>query len=83
MDVRAEGWFARPALVSQPFILFFTFQPFLLKIYPVQSNGHDCGLWVLIWIAAVLRGKGTSGALVCEATMWKWRQYLATFINHL
>ncbi|KAF9041365.1 hypothetical protein BJ165DRAFT_1329754, partial [Panaeolus papilionaceus] len=32
----------------------WTSKPAFLK--PVQTNGHDCGLWVLLWIAASLRG---------------------------
>ncbi|KAJ7573823.1 hypothetical protein C8J56DRAFT_1065738 [Mycena floridula] len=29
-------------------------------LIPVQQNGYDCGIWVLAWISAVLRGFWTS-----------------------
>ncbi|KIJ57551.1 hypothetical protein HYDPIDRAFT_104107, partial [Hydnomerulius pinastri MD-312] len=39
-----------------------------------QTNGFDCGLWVLAQIAAVLRGFDITG--LQEGDMASFRQYL-------
>ncbi|KAF9053459.1 hypothetical protein BJ165DRAFT_1339824 [Panaeolus papilionaceus] len=46
----------------------------------VQSNGHDCGLWVLAWIAATLRGYQCTGNLLSEGDMLPWRKALLGLI---
>ncbi|KAF9479003.1 hypothetical protein BDN70DRAFT_807721 [Pholiota conissans] len=47
----------------------------------VQTNAHDCGLWVLIWIAAILRGYGTIDGAVSEETMPTWRIALRNLVS--
>jgi len=32
-----------------------------ISVHPVQTNGYDCGIWVLSSIAAVLRGADVTG----------------------
>ncbi|KAJ7202987.1 hypothetical protein B0H12DRAFT_1035731 [Mycena haematopus] len=46
-----------------------------------QSNGYDCGLWVICTLAAVMRG--FSGAEVYEADMASARSVLADLIRTL
>ncbi|KAF8178009.1 hypothetical protein BJ912DRAFT_856565, partial [Pholiota molesta] len=46
----------------------------------IQTNGHDCGLWVLLWITAVLRGYGTAGRAIDETVMPAWRITLRNLI---
>ncbi|KAJ7584471.1 hypothetical protein C8J56DRAFT_1053928 [Mycena floridula] len=50
-----------------------------LSLEPVQSNGHDCGLWVLAAIAAVLRGFCTPG--ITERLMCGFRERLLIGAN--
>ncbi|KAJ7575197.1 hypothetical protein C8J56DRAFT_1120069 [Mycena floridula] len=52
-------------------------RPVLLE--PVQSNGHDCGLWVLAVIAAILRGFCTPG--ITERLMRDFRERLLIGAN--
>ncbi|KAJ7583723.1 hypothetical protein C8J56DRAFT_1054242 [Mycena floridula] len=52
-------------------------RPVLLE--PVQSNGHDCGLWVLAVIAAILRGFCTPG--ITERLMRDFREHLLIGAN--
>ena len=51
-----DNWKACPLSVS--LISDFNISPTiaLYQILPVQTNGHDCGVWALACIAAVLRG---------------------------
>lgn len=51
-----------------------------LITHAVQSTPYDCGLWVLAAIAAVLRGKHTTGFV--EADMGVFRQQLLRNILH-
>ncbi|KAG2048172.1 hypothetical protein BDR06DRAFT_896156, partial [Suillus hirtellus] len=43
-----------------------------------QTNGYDCGVWVLAAIAAVLRGRHVTG--LCEDDMHHLRHYLRALI---
>ncbi|KIM38191.1 hypothetical protein M413DRAFT_30325 [Hebeloma cylindrosporum] len=52
-------------------------------VQSVQSNGHDCGLWVLAWIAIVFRGFNSSGTLLTEDIMPEWRALLVRLIRNL
>ncbi|KIN98611.1 hypothetical protein M404DRAFT_157308, partial [Pisolithus tinctorius Marx 270] len=45
---------------------------------PLQSNGYDCGLWVLAQVAAVLRGCDVTN--LREADMHDFRRYLQRLI---
>ncbi|KAJ7660339.1 hypothetical protein DFH06DRAFT_989269 [Mycena polygramma] len=45
---------------------------------PLQSNGHDCGLWVLCLMAAILRGSQFTG--VEEGQMCRVRQIFADHV---
>jgi len=49
-----------------------------LQLEPLQSNGYDCGLWVLAQIAAVLRGYDITN--LCEGDMRGFRHYLQSVI---
>lgn len=53
----------------------------LLQTHSVQTNGHDCGLWVLAWIAAILRGYETVASCVDENLMPTWRNVLGHLIR--
>lgn len=57
----------------------WTAQPLLAQA--VQSNSYDCGLWVLAAIAAVLRGKHTTGLV--ESEIGVFRQALLRNIVYL
>ena len=57
----------------------WTARPLLTQA--VQSNSYDCGLWVLAAIAAVLRGKHTTGLV--EGDMGVLRQELLRNILYL
>ncbi|PPR07291.1 hypothetical protein CVT24_007353 [Panaeolus cyanescens] len=46
----------------------------------VQFNNYDCGLWVLLWIAAALRGFQSVGDRFPESVMSNWRSYLLNLI---
>ncbi|KAJ7482778.1 hypothetical protein FB451DRAFT_1129761 [Mycena latifolia] len=56
VSTEEETWIARPLFTGEP----------------RQSNGHDCGLWVLCVMAAILRGYTNTG--VSEAQMPYVRQ---------
>ena len=45
-----------------------------MQVEPIQTNNHDCGLWVLATIAAVLRGFDVTG--LAERHMLWFRGYL-------
>ncbi|KAF9231589.1 hypothetical protein BU15DRAFT_90869 [Melanogaster broomeanus] len=45
---------------------------------PLQTNGHDCGIWVLATIAAVLRGYDATG--LKETDMPAFRHYLRALV---
>ncbi|KAF7334389.1 ULP-PROTEASE domain-containing protein [Mycena venus] len=53
-------------------------RPLFTMGQPRQSNGHDCGLWVLCMIASILRGHETVG--VSEAQMGYIRRM---FTDHI
>jgi len=44
----------------------------------MQTNGYDCGLWVLAQVAAVLRGYDITN--LREEDMGGFRQYLQSLI---
>jgi Ulp1 family protease len=41
---------------------------------PVQTNGHDCGVWVLATVAAVIHGFDSTG--LKEVEIADFRRYL-------
>ncbi|KAJ6494212.1 hypothetical protein C8R45DRAFT_824346 [Mycena sanguinolenta] len=45
---------------------------------PLQSNGHDCGVWVLMTMASMLRGYARTG--VTEAHMGVIRRLLTDYV---
>ncbi|KAG2046020.1 hypothetical protein BDR06DRAFT_985702 [Suillus hirtellus] len=47
-----------------------------LILNPLQTNGYDCGLWVLAALAAVLWGSHRPG--MCEEDMIAFRHYICT-----
>jgi len=51
------------------------------KTEPIQSNGHDCGLWVLAQMAAILRGFDITG--LHENNMPMFRYYLQVLIARI
>ncbi|KAJ6581867.1 hypothetical protein B0H19DRAFT_1331557 [Mycena capillaripes] len=56
----------------------WTAQPLFQPGRARQSNGHDCGLWVLCMMAAILRGKQITA--LTEAEMGSVRR---VFVNHV
>jgi Ulp1 family protease len=46
--------------------------------HPLQTNGYDCGLWVLAAIVAVLRGAHRPG--MREEDMVAFRHYVHTLV---
>ncbi|PPQ76501.1 hypothetical protein CVT26_012351 [Gymnopilus dilepis] len=48
---------------------------------PIQSNSHDCGLWVIAWIMSALRGFATCNSHLTEKTMPCWRNFLAILMT--
>ncbi|KAJ7770401.1 hypothetical protein B0H14DRAFT_2632553 [Mycena olivaceomarginata] len=56
----------------------WTARPLCDERNPLQSNGYDCGVWVLCMIASVLRGFHTSN--ISEALMSTVRQVLTDHI---
>ncbi|KAJ7109041.1 hypothetical protein C8R43DRAFT_905000 [Mycena crocata] len=45
---------------------------------PLQTNGHDCGLWILCMMGAIMRGFHTTA--VSEADMGRVRNILSTHV---
>jgi hypothetical protein len=52
-----------------------------VSIHARQTNAHDCGVWVLACIAAVLRGHHVPGCV--EKDMLTIRTYLVKLICNL
>ncbi|KAG1888274.1 hypothetical protein F4604DRAFT_1877402 [Suillus subluteus] len=52
-----------------------------LTLDPLQTNGYDCGLWVLATLAAVLWGAHRSG--MCEEDMIAFQHYIRTLVMRL
>ncbi|KIN93816.1 hypothetical protein M404DRAFT_35711, partial [Pisolithus tinctorius Marx 270] len=50
----------------------------LIICEPLQSNGYDCGLWVLAQVAAILRGYDITN--LHEGNMIAFRRYLQSLI---
>jgi len=50
---------------------------------PVQTNNWDCGLWVLLWITATIRGYALLPTTVNEATILKWRIVLSKLVKNI
>ncbi|KAJ6548086.1 hypothetical protein B0H10DRAFT_1820194, partial [Mycena sp. CBHHK59/15] len=46
-----------------------------------QSNEHDCGIWVLCMMGAIMRGYHTTG--VSEGEMRRVREVLARYVLSL
>ena len=51
------------------------------KTEPIQSNGHDCGLWVLVQMMAILRGFDVTG--LHENNMSMFCYYLRDLISRI
>ena len=49
-----------------------------IQVKPLQSNGYDCGLWVLAQIMAVLRGYDITN--LHEGDMPEFRRYLQSLV---
>ena len=79
------GWIAKTILVCiVPQTYFAEISDNLPhQIQPVQSNDYDCGLWVLVWITAVLQGHVIVGASVDEGMMPSWRITLRNLMCYL
>ncbi|KAI6158808.1 hypothetical protein EDD17DRAFT_1487803 [Pisolithus thermaeus] len=54
----------------------WTAQPVLLE--PCQTNGYDCGVWILAQMAAVLRGYEVTGIEECNIS--RFRRFLCVLI---
>jgi Ulp1 family protease len=52
-----------------------------VSVHVRQTNSHDCGVWVLACIAAVLRGYHVTG--LTEDDMVSVRKYIADFVCSL
>ena len=50
----------------------------LLQLEPRQTNGHDCGVWVLAQMAAILRGYDLTD--VKEDNIHHFRHFLLVLI---
>lgn len=53
----------------------------LLQRTALQSNGYDCGLWVLAWIIEILRGHDPALSDIKEGTMKRWRLVLGDLVQ--
>jgi Ulp1 family protease len=53
----------------------------LNQLTPIQSNGYNCGVWVLAQALAVLRGTGITNLV--EKDICMLRQYLHVLVLHL
>lgn len=73
-----DGWTARPLKVSNNLSLWLHASKLSSETTPVQTNGYDCGVWVLAAVAAVLRGRHVTG--LCEDDMHHLRHYLRALI---
>jgi len=51
------------------------------KTEPIQSNGYDCGLWILAQMAAVLRGFDVTA--LQENDMPTFRRYLRVLVARI
>ncbi|KIM56427.1 hypothetical protein SCLCIDRAFT_132735 [Scleroderma citrinum Foug A] len=51
----------------------------LLQLEPRQTNGHDCGIWVLAQMAAILRGYDLTD--VKEDNIHHFRHFLLILIH--
>jgi hypothetical protein len=77
VDVDFYGWVARPLIVSMLYIKRTLILIFYQKT-AVQTNGYDCGIWVLAMIAATLHGCHCTG--LKEDHMSAFRRYLHTLV---
>ena len=78
-----EPWSAYPMfkLVCFLFFLVLAACSFMSQNRPQQTNGYDCGIWVLCMMAAVMRG--FSGVEVYEGDMPTLRKLFANHIQTL
>ena len=75
----SEPWTARPLLVC---LLIFKRQSLIsLQLEVCQTDGHNCGLWVLTCVGAILRG--FHRAVAVEQDMPALRQNLFRLITSL
>jgi Ulp1 family protease len=80
LDVRTDGWTARPVSVSvsSKVNMRFTHPN---QIEPLQTNSYDCGVWVLVCIASVLRGYHVTG--LQEGDMAAFRSMMYRLVSSL
>ncbi|KAK1220242.1 hypothetical protein PQX77_017007 [Marasmius sp. AFHP31] len=52
-----------------------------LQVYQVQSNGYDCGVWILWVMAAVIRGYDYTP--ITEKEIHYFRKYLANLVRSI
>ena len=78
---RDQGdWTAHPVLVGfGSNAVYFT--NCYLQLEPRQSNAHDCSIWVLAQIAAILRGYDVTS--IKEDDIPHFRHFLRTLIHRL
>ena len=53
----------------------------LLQLEPWQTNGHNCGVWVLAQMAAILRGYDITD--VKENDITHFRHFLQVLIHRI
>jgi len=53
----------------------------LLQLEPRQTNGHDCGVWVLVQIAAILRGYDLTN--IKEDDIHHFRHFLLVLVHRI
>ncbi|PPQ70113.1 hypothetical protein CVT26_013398 [Gymnopilus dilepis] len=83
-NLPTSGWVAQPVIVSGIAVPHRQLtEEGSLKTTPTQSNGHDCGLWVVAWIFATLRGFGNCNEHWTEETMPQWRAFLTALVAGL
>jgi hypothetical protein len=80
IDLVESGWTASPTSVGPFQCLLIPFAHHY-QVDRLQTNGHDCGVWVLASVAAVLRGFDVTG--FSEADMPWFRQFLLYHILSL
>ncbi|KAJ8095471.1 hypothetical protein PM082_023241 [Marasmius tenuissimus] len=66
-----------PAFASLSALSTWTARP--LQVHRVQTDGYDCGIWVLWVIAAVIRG--FDYAHIEEQDIFRFRKYLANLVR--
>jgi hypothetical protein len=81
VNTQEEPWIARPFLppvCALPLWWARHYTEVIIKGNALQTNGHDCGIWVLCMMAAVLRGYEVTG--IAERQMGLVRD---TLMDHI